>query len=85
MLDLFLSEHDFEDFIFSERYFYVVNTNKNNNHILFSPAVMWDIVDECGVTVFGTSAKWIAVQEERHLQPRTSHSLKTLKVSLKNF
>ncbi|XP_023339584.1 acetoacetyl-CoA synthetase isoform X2 [Eurytemora carolleeae] len=42
-------------------------------------AVMWDIVDECGVTVFGTSAKWIAVQEERHLQPRTSHSLKTLK------
>jgi acetoacetyl-CoA synthetase len=21
--------------------------------------VMWDLVDECGVTVFGTSAKWI--------------------------
>lgn len=42
-------------------------------------AVMWDIVDACGVTVFGTSAKWIAVQEERHLQPRTSHKLHSLK------
>jgi len=21
--------------------------------------VMWDLVDQCGVTVFGTSAKWI--------------------------
>ena len=26
---------------------------------------MWDLVDECGITVFGTSAKWIAVQEDR--------------------
>jgi len=42
-------------------------------------AVMWDVVDACGVTVFGTSAKWIAVQEERHLQPRTSHKLTALK------
>jgi len=42
-------------------------------------AVMWDIVDACGVTVFGTSAKWIAVQEERHLQPRKTHKLTTLK------
>jgi len=42
-------------------------------------AVMWDIVDACDVTVFGTSAKWIAVQEERHLCPRTSHKLNSLK------
>merc|ERR1719166_398650 len=42
-------------------------------------AVMWDLVDRCGITVFGTSAKWIAVQEERGLKPRTSHSLATLK------
>ena len=25
--------------------------------------VLWDLVDQCGITVFGTSAKWIAVQE----------------------
>ena len=41
--------------------------------------VMWDLVDKCGITVFGTSAKWIAVQEDRGLKPRTSHSLATLK------
>merc|ERR1719383_1494465 len=41
--------------------------------------VLWDLVDHCGITVFGTSAKWIAVQEERGLKPRTSHSLATLK------
>jgi len=35
--------------------------------------------DHCGITVFGTSAKWIAVQEERGLKPRVSHNLKTLK------
>jgi len=42
-------------------------------------AVMWDIVDACGVTVFGTSAKWLAVQEERNLKPRVTHKLTTLK------
>jgi len=41
--------------------------------------VLWDLVDKCGITVFGTSAKWIAVQEDRGLKPRLSHSLKTLK------
>ena len=44
------------------------------------PAAMWDLVDACGITVFGTSAKWIAVQEDRGLKPRISHNLKTLKV-----
>ena len=42
-------------------------------------AVMWDLVDKCGITVFGTSAKWIAVQEDRGLKPRLSHKLTTLK------
>ena len=42
-------------------------------------AVLWDLVDKCRITVFGTSAKWIAVQEDRGLKPRTSHSLATLK------
>lgn len=44
------------------------------------PATMWDLIDECGITVFGTSAKWIAVQEDRGLKPRISHNLGTLKV-----
>ena len=44
------------------------------------PTVMWDLVDKCGITVFGTSAKWIAVQEDRGLKPRISHNLGTLKV-----
>ena len=44
------------------------------------PEVMWDLVDACGITVFGTSAKWIAVQEDRGLKPRVSHKLSTLKV-----
>merc|ERR1712223_622601 len=35
-----------------------------------------------GITVFGTSPKWIAVQEERGLKPRSSHSLKTLRAIL---
>ena len=42
-------------------------------------AVLWDLVDRCGITVFGTSAKWIAVQEDRGLKPRVSHNLSTLK------
>lgn len=42
-------------------------------------AAMWDLVDECGITVFGTSAKWIAVQEDKGVQPRLSHKLSTLK------
>jgi len=25
---------------------------------------LWDLVDEFGITIFGTSAKWLAVQEE---------------------
>jgi len=42
-------------------------------------AVLWDLVDKCGITVFGTSAKWIAVQEDRGLRPRVTHSLSSLK------
>ena len=45
------------------------------------PSTMWDLVDACGITVFGTSAKWIAVQEDRGLKPRISHNLATLKVN----
>ena len=36
-------------------------------------------MDRCNITVFGTSAKWIAVQEDRGVKPRLSHSLQSLK------
>ncbi len=41
---------------------------------------MWDLVDKCKITAFGTSAKWIAVQEERGVKPRETHKLDSLKV-----
>ena len=44
-----------------------------------STTTLWDLVDRCGITVLGTSAKWIAVQEDRGVKPRVSHSLETLK------
>lgn len=44
-----------------------------------NPASMWDLVDDCGITIFGTSAKWIAVQEDRMVKPRLTHNLSTLK------
>lgn len=47
--------------------------------LLPHPSAMWDLVDECGITIFGTSAKWIAVQEDRGIKPRISHKLTTLK------
>ena len=43
------------------------------------PDSMWDLVDECGITIFGTSAKWIAVQEDRGVKPRLTHKLTSLK------
>uniref|UniRef100_A0A0K2TTA6 Acetoacetyl-CoA synthetase n=1 Tax=Lepeophtheirus salmonis TaxID=72036 RepID=A0A0K2TTA6_LEPSM len=45
-------------------------------------SALWDLVDECGITVFGTSAKWIAFQEEKGIKPRLTHKLKTLKTIL---
>ena len=42
------------------------------------PGALWDLVDEVGITVFGTSAKWIAVQEDRGIKPRTTNKLTSL-------
>ena len=42
-------------------------------------SILWDLVDKCGVTVLGTSAKWISVQEDMDIKPRRSHKLTTLK------
>ena len=44
--------------------------------------VLWDLVDEFGIHVFGTSAKWIAACDKAGIKPRTSHDLGTLKAIL---
>ena len=44
--------------------------------------VLWDLVDELGIDVFGTSAKWIAAVEKAGIKPRESHKLLTLKTIL---
>jgi acetoacetyl-CoA synthetase len=38
-----------------------------------SPNVLWDLVEELNVTVFGTSAKWISASEKAGLKPKETH------------
>ena len=42
------------------------------------PAAMFDLIDEFGVTVFGTGAKAISGWEKAGVKPRESHQLNTL-------
>ncbi|XP_036907769.1 acetoacetyl-CoA synthetase [Sturnira hondurensis] len=44
--------------------------------------VLWDLVDRVGITILGTSAKWLAVLEERNMRPVDTHSLQTLRTIL---
>ncbi|RFF27689.1 MULTISPECIES: acetoacetate--CoA ligase [unclassified Wenzhouxiangella] len=44
--------------------------------------VLWDLVDEVGISVLGTSAKWIAACEKAGVKPRESHRLENLKAIL---
>ncbi|OBS10437.1 Acetoacetyl-CoA synthetase [Acidihalobacter prosperus] len=41
--------------------------------------VLWDLVDELDISIFGTSAKWLAASEKAGIRPRLSHRLRTLK------
>ncbi|CAN5454663.1 acetoacetate--CoA ligase [soil metagenome] len=50
--------------------------------ILKGRSVMWDIVAREGVTVFGTSAKWLALTEKNGVQPMETHDLSTLRAIL---
>jgi len=43
-----------------------------------SAAAMFDLIDEFGVTVFGTGAKSISAWEKAGLKPRESHQMNTL-------
>ncbi|MCO1335511.1 acetoacetate--CoA ligase [Microbulbifer sp. OS29] len=50
----------------------------------FSPEAsnLWDMVDEEGISVFGTSAKYIAALEKSGCKPRESHKLEKLRAVL---
>ncbi len=43
-----------------------------------APTAMFDLIDELGVTVFGTGAKAIAAWDKAGVKPRESHQLNTL-------
>ncbi|MCE5232027.1 MAG: acetoacetate--CoA ligase [Mizugakiibacter sp.] len=43
---------------------------------------LWDLADEVGISVFGTSAKWIAAIEKAGIRPRETHKLAHLRTIL---
>ncbi|GAB3030693.1 acetoacetate--CoA ligase [Oleiagrimonas citrea] len=43
---------------------------------------LWDLSDEVGISIFGTSAKWIAAIEKAGVKPRETHKLTALKTIL---
>lgn len=46
------------------------------------PEVLWDMIAAEGVTVFGTSAKYLALAEKAGMVPRTSHDVAALRAIL---
>ncbi len=49
---------------------------------LFRPSILWDMVDQEKVTVFGTSAKYLAMAEKEGLRPGRTHDLRSLRAIL---
>ncbi|MDV6326624.1 acetoacetate--CoA ligase [Idiomarina sp. Sol25] len=43
------------------------------------PEFLWDVADEEGITVFGTSAKYLAALEKEGVKPGESHNLENLR------
>ena len=43
---------------------------------------LFDLVDQVGITVFGTSAKYLATLEKRRIKPRETHDLASLRTIL---
>ena len=43
---------------------------------------LWDLADELGIGIFGTSAKWLAATEKAGIAPRCTHKLGALKTIL---
>ena len=46
------------------------------------PEALFDLVDEAGITIFGTSAKYLSAIEKMGLKPKGSHKLTSLKAIL---
>ena len=46
------------------------------------PRLLWDMIEREGVTVFGTSAKYLALAQKEGLEPAVSHDLTTLRAIL---
>lgn len=44
--------------------------------------LLWRLIDQTSTTIFGTSAKWLAVCEEKDIKPGELNSLKTLRAIL---
>jgi len=49
---------------------------------LFRPGILWDMVEQERVTVFGTSAKYLAMAEKQGLEPGRTHDLGSLRAIL---
>lgn len=47
-----------------------------------SPCAMFDLIDQLGITIFGTGAKMISSWEKAGIKPGQSHDLSTLKTML---
>lgn len=45
-------------------------------------SAMWDLVDELGISIFGTSAEWISAGEKAGVKPVETHKLTTLRTIL---
>jgi len=43
---------------------------------------LWDLIDELGIAVFGTSAKWIAACDKAGVKPRETHRLQAVRAIL---
>ncbi|PKM08797.1 MAG: acetoacetate--CoA ligase [Gammaproteobacteria bacterium HGW-Gammaproteobacteria-4] len=46
------------------------------------PDALWGLIDEFGISIFGTSAKWISAVEKAGVKPRQSHKLTSLRTIL---
>lgn len=43
-----------------------------------TPHVLWDLVDQIGITILGTGAKWLSALEEKKVHPMQTHNLSSL-------
>merc|ERR1712080_613785 len=50
--------------------------------LLPTPYAMWDLIDKLGISIFGTSAKWLDVIEKKGVRPREHNKLTSLRMIL---